>query len=185
MSVAPFDLVIVGGGNMGAALAGGLLAAGIVSPDRLAVCEALPARRDELADLLPDVSVSEAVPPCGAAVLAVKPPDVPAAAAAAVAAGARRLLSIAAGVRIAEIELATADVTDDAVAVIRAMPNTPALVGEGASAISGGSAAVDGDLAWAETDSRGRRPRRPRRRSRPRRGHRAERFRTGVRLLRR
>ena len=30
------------------------------------------------------------------------------------------------------------------------MPNTPALVGEGASAISGGSAATDDDLAWAE-----------------------------------
>jgi pyrroline-5-carboxylate reductase len=151
MSVAPFDLVVVGGGNMGAALAGGLLAAGIVSPDRLAVCEALPARRAELADLLPDVSVAEAVPPCGAAVVAVKPPDVPAAAAAAAAAGARRLLSIAAGVRIAELEHAAAGVTNDPVAVIRAMPNTPALVGEGASAITGGSAAGDGDLAWAET----------------------------------
>ena len=31
------------------------------------------------------------------------------------------------------------------------MPNTPALVGEGASAISGGSAATDDDLDWAET----------------------------------
>jgi pyrroline-5-carboxylate reductase len=151
VSVASFELVIVGGGNMGAALAGGLLAAGIVSPDRLAVCEALPARRDELADLLAGVSVAETVPPCGAAVLAVKPPEVAAAAAAAAAAGARRLLSIAAGVRISQLEQATAGVTDDAVAVIRAMPNTPALVGEGASAITGGSAAGDGDLAWAET----------------------------------
>ena len=151
MSVAPFDLVIVGGGNMGAALASGLLAAGTVPLDRLAVCEALPARRDELADVLPGVSVSEAVPPCVAAVLAVKPPDVPTAAAEAVAAGARRLLSIAAGVRIAQVEFAAAGFTDDPVAVIRAMPNTPALVGEGASAISGGSAAGDGDLAWAET----------------------------------
>jgi pyrroline-5-carboxylate reductase len=151
MSVTPFDLVIVGGGNMGAALAGGLLAAAIVTPDQLAVCEALPARRDELARLLPGVAVSDAVPQCGAAVLAVKPPDVPGAASAAVTAGARRLLSIAAGVRIAEIELAAAEATDDSVAVIRSMPNTPALVGEGASAIAGGAAAGDGDLAWAET----------------------------------
>jgi pyrroline-5-carboxylate reductase len=150
MAVAPFDLVIVGGGNMGAALAGGLLAADTVPPDRLAVCEALAARRDELADLLPGVAVSESVPPCLAAVLAVKPPDVPAAATAAAAAGARRLLSIAAGVRIAQLERAAANATDDPVAVIRAMPNTPALVGEGASAISGGAAVDDGDLAWAE-----------------------------------
>lgn len=30
------------------------------------------------------------------------------------------------------------------------MPNTPALVGEGASAVAPGSAATDDDLAWAE-----------------------------------
>jgi pyrroline-5-carboxylate reductase len=30
------------------------------------------------------------------------------------------------------------------------MPNTPALVGAGAAAVAGGSAADDGDLAWAE-----------------------------------
>ena len=33
--------------------------------------------------------------------------------------------------------------------VIRAMPNTPALVGQGASAIAGGSLATEEDLDWA------------------------------------
>ena len=145
-----FDLVIVGGGNMGTALAGGLLAGGMPA-DRLAVSEALAARRDQLADLLPGVHVAAAIPPSSAAVLAVKPPDVPAAAAAAAAAGARRLLSIAAGVPTGQIERAVATAgSADPVAVIRAMPNTPALVGAGASAISGGAAATDDDLAWAE-----------------------------------
>ena len=37
------------------------------------------------------------------------------------------------------------------VAVVRAMPNTPALVGAGASAIAGGSRAVEADLDWAES----------------------------------
>ena len=37
-----------------------------------------------------------------------------------------------------------------AVAVVRAMPNTPALVGQGASAIAGGTSTTDDDLAWAE-----------------------------------
>jgi pyrroline-5-carboxylate reductase len=150
MTATTFDLVIVGGGNMGAALAGGLLAGGIVAADRLAVAEALGARRAQLADLLPGVHVSEATPSSTAAVLAVKPPDVPAAAEAAVAAGARRVLSIAAGVSTRLIEDAVGTITADPVAVIRAMPNTPALVGEGASAISGGSAATDDDLEWAE-----------------------------------
>ena len=36
------------------------------------------------------------------------------------------------------------------VAVVRAMPNTPALVGEGAAAIAGGTATGEDDLAWAE-----------------------------------
>ena len=34
--------------------------------------------------------------------------------------------------------------------VVRAMPNTPALIGAGAAAICAGSAASDEDLAWAE-----------------------------------
>ena len=150
MTATTFDLVIVGGGNMGTALAGGLLAGGIVAADRLAVSEALAARRHQLADLLPGVHVADAIPSSSAAVLAVKPPDVPAAAGAAVAAGARRLLSIAAGVPTGQIERAIAAASTDTVAVIRAMPNTPALVGAGASAISGGAAATDDDLAWAE-----------------------------------
>jgi pyrroline-5-carboxylate reductase len=36
-------------------------------------------------------------------------------------------------------------------AVVRAMPNTPALVGAGAAAIAGGTTATDDDLAWAES----------------------------------
>jgi pyrroline-5-carboxylate reductase len=63
-----------------------------------------------------------------------------------VAAGARRLLSIAAGVTIATIESAAGP----GVAVLRTMPNTPALVGEGVSALAGGGAATDADLDWAE-----------------------------------
>jgi len=34
---------------------------------------------------------------------------------------------------------------------VRCMPNTPALVGKGTSAIAGGSTADDDDLAWAES----------------------------------
>jgi pyrroline-5-carboxylate reductase len=140
------ELVIVGGGNMGAALVGGLLAADGADPSTLAVSEALPDRRRQLTELFPHVSVTEAVPPCAAAVIAVKPQDVPAAVTAAVDAGATRLLSIAAGVSIASLE----DAAGPSVAVVRAMPNTPALVGEGASAIAGGSTAEEHDLAWAE-----------------------------------
>jgi len=143
----PFALVIVGGGNMGAALVGGLLAAGSFGVDRLAVCEAIDARRGELAERFPGVAVTAEVPACDAALLAVKPGGVADATRAAVAAGARRLLSIAAGVTTASIEAAAAD---PAVAVVRAMPNTPALVGKGATAIAPGAGAGADDLDWAE-----------------------------------
>ena len=140
------ELVIVGGGNMGAALLGGMIAAGSHA-ETLAVVEPIEARRAELARRFPGVTIDATVPPCAAAVIAVKPPDVPAAVASAVAAGATRVLSIAAGVSIATIQAAAGS---SAVAVVRAMPNTPALVGEGASAIAGGATATDDDLEWAE-----------------------------------
>ena len=62
------------------------------------------------------------------------------------AAGAHRVLSIAAGVPLDRLEAWLGE----GVPVVRAMPNTPALVGAGAAAIAGGASATDDDLAWAE-----------------------------------
>jgi pyrroline-5-carboxylate reductase len=58
----------------------------------------------------------------------------------------RRVLSIAAGVKTTTIESAAGE----GIAVVRAMPNTPALVGQGAAAIAPGRSASDEDLEWAE-----------------------------------
>ncbi|MET0908249.1 MAG: pyrroline-5-carboxylate reductase, partial [Ilumatobacteraceae bacterium] len=127
------------------ALLGGLLASDGADPAALAVTEALAARRDELTAQFPGVAVSADVPACTAAVIAVKPGDVAAAVGQAVTRGARRVLSIAAGVSIASLEAAAGA----GVAVVRAMPNTPALVGKGAAAIAGGTAASADDLDWA------------------------------------
>ena len=142
-----FELTVVGGGNMGAALLGGLLDAGAVDATAVAVVEVLAARRDELAELFPGVSVTDQVPASRAAVIAVKPGDVVGAARRVAEAGAARVLSIAAGVRLATIEA----VVGPSVAVVRAMPNTPALVRLGASAIAAGAAAGADDVAWAES----------------------------------
>lgn len=139
-----YRLAVVGGGNMGAALVGGLLGAGWPA-DGIAVVEVVPARVAELRDMFPGVEVTDSVPGCEAALIAVKPYDVAKATTAAVAAGATRVLSIAAGVTIAALQAAAGDA-----AVVRAMPNTPALVGEGAAAICGGPTAGPADLDWAE-----------------------------------
>jgi pyrroline-5-carboxylate reductase len=141
-------LAIVGGGNMGTALAGGLVASGWAPADELLVVEPLEGRRAALATELPGVAVTEALEgaPDGA-VIAVKPGDVPEAARAIAGAGIRRVLSIAAGVRTAAVETALG--TD--AAVVRAMPNTPALVRAGVAAIARGRHAGPADLDWAES----------------------------------
>ena len=142
-----YELVIIGGGNMGAALLGGLVDSGVFAESTLCVVEVDGARRDQLAATFPAVAVAATVPRCSGAVLAVKPDGISAAAAAAAEAGARRLVSIAAGVRLATIEAAAGVGT----AVNRAMPNTPALVRLGACAIAAGSAATIDDVAWARS----------------------------------
>lgn len=141
-----YDLAVIGGGNMGAALLGGLLHGGVVTADEVVVIEVYAERRDALGSIFPGVAVAASVPPCASAVLAVKPPDIVGVAAEAAAAGATRVLSIAAGVTITAIEQAVGD----GVAVLRAMPNTPALVGAGVSALAAGRHAAADDLDWAE-----------------------------------
>lgn len=131
---------------MGAALVGGLLHAGWAAAD-LAVVEVLPARAAQLEEMFPGVAITGEIPACEAALIAVKPYDVAAACAAAAAAGATRLLSIAAGIGLAALQ----EAAGPEVAIVRSMPNTPALVGKGAAAICGGPTADDADLAWAES----------------------------------
>ena len=131
---------------MGEALVRGLLAAEWAAPGEVTVVEKVEARRKELADLLSGVQVTDAPVGCEGAVIAVKPGDVEAACRAVAQAGVQRVLSIAAGIPLAKLEAWIGD----GLPVVRAMPNTPALVGAGAAAIAGGAAAKADDLAWAE-----------------------------------
>lgn len=142
-----YELQLLGGGRMGEALLGGLLASGTVDPSEVVVVEALAARREQLAELFDGVAVVEEPVAARGVIAATKPADVPAALRRAVAAGVERVLSIAAGVSVAALE----DATGPGVAVVRAMPNTPSLVGEGAAAICAGSEATEADLEWAES----------------------------------
>ena len=139
-------LTVVGGGRMGEALVAGLLGAGWGSAGELAVVEKVEDRRRELAERFPGLVVTDAVTAADGAVVAVKPDDVEAACLALAGSGTGRVLSIAAGVPLASLERWLGP----QVRVVRAMPNTPALVGAGAAAVAGGSGATEDDLAWAE-----------------------------------
>ncbi|MFP5320383.1 MAG: pyrroline-5-carboxylate reductase [Acidimicrobiia bacterium] len=138
------ELQIVGGGRMGEALLGGLLAA---DPARtIRVVEAAAGRAEELRGAHAGVEVTDRPGPAEGTLVAVKPHQVASVAEAVGAADGGRVLSIAAGVTIATLEAALPDGTP----VVRAMPNTPALVGAGAAAVAAGTHAGDDDLAWAE-----------------------------------
>jgi pyrroline-5-carboxylate reductase len=139
-------LEVIGGGRMGEALVGGLLTSGWATATELVVVEPVEARRTELAQRYPGLTVRAEPVDADGLVIAVKPGHVVDACRGLAGVAVGRVLSIAAGVTIAQIEGALTP----GLAVVRAMPNTPALVGAGASAIAAGSAAGEADLAWAE-----------------------------------
>ena len=131
---------------MGHAFLGGLLRSGWATPSELGVVEPLVSACEQLTERYPGIVVSQAEIPAEAAVLAVKPADVEAACRTAVGSGCRRVVSIAAGVTLAQLEAWLAP----GVVVLRAMPNTPALLGAGASALAGSGSATESDFTWAE-----------------------------------
>jgi pyrroline-5-carboxylate reductase len=143
-------VALLGGGKMGAALVGGMLEGGW-DADALSVAEIDGERRVALEQQFPKVrvvpSAAWAVADADVVVLAVKPGDVAATLETALPAlGTHTLvLSIAAGVTISTIEALVPERP-----VVRAMPNTPALVGIGASAIAGGTHAGADHLDLAE-----------------------------------
>ncbi|MDB6157001.1 MAG: pyrroline-5-carboxylate reductase [Gammaproteobacteria bacterium] len=129
-------LAILGGGNMGRALIGGMLRRG-TRPEHITVGESSPAAREALSADFGVQSTADnaaAVEPASVIVVAVKPQM-----AGAVLAPLRPALlrarpvviSIAAGIRLAALE----SWCGAGVPVVRAMPNRPALVGAGATGL--------------------------------------------------
>lgn len=147
----PLSLAVIGGGKMGAALIQGILRAGLAAPKRVWVAEPVSALRAALAKET-GVNVTAdnaaAVKKARVILLAVKPGVVPAALAQIkpVFTDDHLLLSIAAGVTLAKLEAGL----PAGARVIRAMPNTPALVGAGAAGFAPGAAATADDAALAQ-----------------------------------
>lgn len=147
-------LCVVGGGKMAEALVGGLISTGWATASTIGIIEVSPERRAYLQSTFPEMPIAEnSAEACERAdfdvsdvLVAVKPQHVAEVATELGAGGASRALSIAAGVRLQ----ALLDGFGAEARVVRAMPNTPALVGKGAAAIAGSESATDEDLAWAE-----------------------------------
>jgi pyrroline-5-carboxylate reductase len=142
-------ICIIGGGNMGEALAGGIINGGLALPEEITIHDIRRERLDHLRDTL-HVEISEglgnAVESSDIVILAVKPQNTEEILRDIAGILADRLvISIAAGVTLGFIEKR---LTGGA-RVVRVMPNTPALIGEGATALAGGTNATERDIATA------------------------------------
>ncbi|PIG93222.1 pyrroline-5-carboxylate reductase [Gloeocapsopsis sp. IPPAS B-1203] len=141
---------IIGGGVMGEALLSRLVSQKIYQPTEIIVGEKSPARRDYLANQY-GVSVTDdnyVVTQASVLLLAIKPQVFTAVAAELVSPLTKStplVISILAGVSLSQLEKAFPQVP-----IIRAMPNTPATVGAGMTAISLGAQAGDRDKQIAQ-----------------------------------
>ena len=160
----------IGGGNMATALIGGMLARG-ARPDEIRVVEPFAAQRGKLATRFPGVGVqpefdAAAIEGADLVVFAVKPQQMKDAARALAPHVGRApetvVLSIAAGIRGADL----ARWLGGHRRLVRAMPNTPALLGKGISGVFAaegvdaagrarceGVLAAAGDVVWVTDES--------------------------------
>ncbi|MBD0330437.1 MAG: pyrroline-5-carboxylate reductase [Thermoleophilia bacterium] len=144
-------MAVLGAGKIGAALISGLLSSGWRQPSELIASVRRDERREELArefGIAVTLSNAEAVAGAGVVVIAVKPQDLEGLLGeiAPLLSPEQTVLSIAAAVSTTAIERHLVE----PVPVVRAMPNTPAVVHEGIAGISPGAHAAPEHLALAE-----------------------------------
>jgi pyrroline-5-carboxylate reductase len=144
-------IAFIGAGNMAGALIRGLVSTATIAPDRVIAADPDAERLGTLSSALgirtTEVN-TDALAGADIVVLATKPqtfrgllPEIKDA-----VPSDALVVSIAAGVSTAILEHGLGEATR----VIRSMPNTPALVGVGATAIAGGTHATEADLELAE-----------------------------------
>jgi len=145
------NLAFIGGGNMASALIAGVLGGVGRAPDSVAATDVRPDALHELAHKHGIRTFATNAEACGWAdviVVAVKPQVMPSVLREITgpATQGKLVISIAAGLSIARIS----ELLGGHARVVRAMPNTPALVGAGATAIAAGPGALATDLDVAE-----------------------------------
>lgn len=147
------SLGLLGAGNMAEALARGVLASGVIPASRIVASDVSPERRALFTNSLGVATTEDNVRVVASSdlvVLCVKPQQADAVlqqAAPAVRPERHVLASICAGVSTARLEQAL----PSGARVVRVMPNTPMLVGLGASCLCGGRNARAEDVAAVET----------------------------------
>jgi pyrroline-5-carboxylate reductase len=141
------SLGFLGAGNKATAILKAVVGKRLLDPQACAAMDVLPGRAESLAAELGIRACStpgEILATCKAVVLATKPQDMKALLESIRASvkPEHLIISIAAGVPCRAIEAALPAGTR----VVRVMPNTPALIGEGAAGVAGGANASDADV---------------------------------------
>jgi pyrroline-5-carboxylate reductase len=137
------NITFIGGGNMASAIIGGLLA-NKTAPGSLRVVEVVADARKRIESTYPGVrcyaTSAEAIRDGDVIVLAVKPQQMRVALSqSGISANAHLVVSIAAGITLTTLGQWCGGYTR----FVRAMPNTPALVGEGVTALFARSGSID------------------------------------------
>lgn len=151
MTADPRRIAILGAGKIGEALLAGLLSTGWRKPEEIVATVRREDRAKEVAErhgIEVTTSNTKAVTGAGIVVIAVKPQDFDLLLGeiGGILSPDQTVLSIAAAVPTAAIEARLAP----GVPVLRAMPNTPAVVHEGVAGLCAGAHAGDEHLALAE-----------------------------------
>ena len=144
------NLALIGGGQMGRALVGGILASEVMTANQITLVEPNPDSRLWWEKEHPEVKtadLSTAICDCEAVLLAVKPNIL----ARVIQDGGtdwngKLVISIAAGVGLGDL----CDWTGHT-RIVRVMPNTPSLVGQGASGFCCGNEVLESDRQWIQT----------------------------------
>src|SRR5580700_10426478 len=144
-------LGVIGAGAMGGALIRGVLASGVALDAVWAATKSAASARAIANELgvAAHTTYADLTPSSDIVLVAVKPAQIDATLRELVRAGLRSdtlVVSVAAGVSIERIEAQLGQPNP----VVRAMPNTPAFVGRGMTAIAGGTHATKDHLALAE-----------------------------------
>jgi len=142
--------VVIGCGKMGTALVGGAIRAGALAPEHVTGYDPVSAAAAAFAETTgagTSDDVASAVADADAVLLCVKPHDAlnVITSLATKDSGSKLLISVVAGVSLAALQSAV----PASWRVVRAMPNTPALVGKGATAFCRGTSTTDDDAAVA------------------------------------
>ncbi|MDX6765896.1 MAG: pyrroline-5-carboxylate reductase [Candidatus Methylacidiphilales bacterium] len=146
------NLTLIGAGNLGRALTRGWIKSGLVPPGQITATDRMPEARGAFQAIHPGLRWADSIPAAVAAadvvLWAVKPQQIhEALPEGAGAPWSSVFISVCAGVPLARLQ----SLSGPERRIVRAMPNTPALVGEGVTALSGNAVCTESDLERARS----------------------------------